>query len=42
MKKITIKKPGILSQFLGTIYKGKKNVVRLAEDGWEIESNIVL
>jgi hypothetical protein len=40
MKKITIKKEGILAQFLRTEYKGKKNLVRLADDGWEIESTV--
>ena len=42
MKKITVKKEGLLAQFLRTEYKGKKNVVRLADAGWEVESAVVL
>ena len=42
MKKITVKKEGILAQFLRIEYKGKKNVVRVADNGWAVESTIVL
>ena len=42
MKKITCKKEGILAQFLRAEYKGKKNAIRLADAGWEVESAVVL
>ena len=40
MKKIVIRKEGILAQFLRTEYKGKKNIVRLADEGWAVDSTI--
>lgn len=42
MKKITVKKEGILADFLRASYKGKKNLLMVADNGWEVESTIVL
>ena len=41
MKKITIKKEGILAQYLrATDKKGVKNVTKLADADWEIECTV--